>query len=144
MKNIILSLFSVFILTMVLNCSASKINNQHYQREWMMVSFDQFTKQQLIENKAEINLTGEKTGNLVKASGKMGCNSIFFQIELKNNGKVKISEIGSTEMACQNMALENAFMKKFGSMNNYLIEGHRLTLSDNNGNEMKFIAADWD
>jgi heat shock protein HslJ len=144
MKNIILSLFSVFILTLVLNCSASKVDNQHYRREWMMVSFDQFTKLQLVENKAGINLTGERTGNRVKGFATMGCNRIFFTAELKNNGKINISEIGSTEMICKNMELENAFMKKIGNMKNYLTEGHRLTLSDNNGNEMKFIAADWD
>ncbi|MCY0976005.1 META domain-containing protein [Chryseobacterium wangxinyae] len=144
MKNIILGFFTVFILTMVLNCSATKVNNQHYQREWMMVSFDQFTKQQLMENGAEINLTGEKSGNQIKGTATMGCNKIFFLAELKNNGKIKFSEIGSTEMACKNMELENAFMKKFGSMKNYLIEGHRLTLSDDKGSEMKFIAADWD
>lgn len=132
------------MLTFVLNCTANKVNNQHYQREWMMVSFDQFSKQQLIENNAEINLAGEKTGNKVKGTATMGCNKIFFTAELKNNGKINISEIGSTKMACKNMELENAFMKKFANMKNYLIEGHRLTLSDGNGNEMKFIAADWD
>ena len=129
---------------MVLNCSASKVNNQHYQREWMMVSLDQFTKQQLIENNAKINLTGEKTVNQIKGTAIMGCNQIFFVAELKNNGKINISGIGSTKMACQNMEVENAFMKKFGNMKKYLIEGHRLTLSDDNGNQMKFIAADWD
>ncbi|MCU7617635.1 META domain-containing protein [Chryseobacterium sp. PBS4-4] len=144
MKNIFLALFSVFILTMVLNCSATKVNNQHYQREWMMISFDQFSKQHLIENNAKINLTGEKTGNRIKGSATMGCNRIFFLAELRNNGKVKISEIGSTKMACQNMELENVFIKKFSNMKKYLIEGHRLTLSDDNGNQMKFIAADWD
>jgi len=144
MKNTILSLITIFILTLVLNCSASKVNNQHYQREWMMVSFDQFTKQQLSENKAEINLTGEKTGNKIKGTATMGCNKIFFTAELNNKGKIVISDIGSTKMACKNMALENAFMKSFGSMKNYTIEGHQLTLSDDNGNQMKFIAADWD
>lgn len=145
MKNIILRFFALFILTMLSNCSASKMNNsQHYQREWMMVSFDQFTKLQLTGNKAEINLTGEKTENLVKGSARMGCNNILFQIEFKNNGKVNISGIGSTEMACKNMELENAFLKKFGNMKNYTIEGHRLTLSDGSGNKMEFIAADWD
>lgn len=130
---------------MLSNCSASKMNNsQHYQREWMMISFDQFTKAQLIENKAEINLTGEKTGNVAKGSAKMGCNNIFFKIEFKNNRKINISEIGNTEMACKNMELENAFLKKFGNMKNYTIEGHRLTLSDGSGNKMEFIAADWD
>jgi heat shock protein HslJ len=139
MKNIILSFFAVFILTAVTNCSSTQVNNQHYQREWMMVSFDKFTKQELIENEAGINLTGEKTDTEIKVTAKMGCNRIFFKAELKNQGKIKISGLGGTEME-----LENTFMKRFVNMTRYKIEGHRLMLSDDLGNEMKFIAADWD
>lgn len=120
------------------------MNNLHYQREWMMVSFDEFRKQELIEKKAGINLTGEKTGNQVKGSAVMGCNRIFFTAQFKNNGKVKISGLGSTEMTCQKMNLEDAFLKKFGNMTNYTIEGHRLTFFGDHGTEIKFIAADWD
>lgn len=144
MKNILSFFLAVSLFAFTLNCNAKKMNNPHYQREWMMVSFDQFSKQELIEKKAGINLTGEKSDNQIKGSAVMGCNRIFFTAQLKNNGKVKISGLGSTEMACQDMNLENAFLKKFGNMTNYTIEGHRLTLFDNNGSEMKFIAADWD
>ena len=144
MKNIILSFFAVFILTAVTNCSSTQVNNQHYQREWMMVSFDKFTKQELIENEAGINLTGEKTDTEIKGTAKMGCNQIFFEAELKNKGKIKISGLGGTEMACAEMELENTFMKRFVNMTRYKIEGHRLMLSDDLGNEMKFVAADWD
>jgi heat shock protein HslJ len=38
----------------------------------------------------------------------------------------------------------NAFQKKFETMTKYSIEGHFLTLSDDKGNSMKFVAADWD
>jgi len=145
MKNTILRFFALFILTILSNCSTSKMSsNQYYQREWMMISFNQFTKLQLTENKAAINLTGQKAGNVVKGSAKMGCNSIFFKIEFRNNEKINISEITSTEMACKNIELENAFLKNFRNMKNYVIEGHRLTLSDGLGNQMEFIAADWD
>lgn len=144
MKNIILSFFAVFILTIVSNCSSARVSNQHYQREWMMVSFDTFTRQELIENGAEINLTGEKSGEIIKANAKMGCNNIFFGAELKSNGKIKITDVGSTEMSCESIKLETAFLKQIGSMSHYKIEGHRLTLSNHKGNEMKFIAADWD
>lgn len=144
MKNILSFVFAIFLFGLVLNCFAAKSNNQHYQREWMLVSFDQFAKQELVDKRAGINLTGEKINDQVKGTATMGCNKIFFTIEFKNNGKLKISNLGSTEMACQNMNLENAFLKKFGNMTKYSIEGHRLTLSDKDGNEMKFIAADWD
>lgn len=46
--------------------------------------------------------------------------------------------------ACQDMNLEMAFQKKIETMTTYSIEGHFLTLSDGNGNSIKFVAADWD
>lgn len=144
MKNILSFLFAIFVLCLTLNCSAKKLISPHYQREWMLVSFDEFTKQELIENRAGINLTDQKKDAHVKGSATMGCNKIFFSTEFKNNGKLKISNLGSTKMMCQNMNLENTFLKKFESMNKFTIEGHRMTLSDDNGNVMKFIAADWD
>lgn len=145
MKNILPFVYTFFILCLVLNCSAVPMNNLHYQREWMLVEFDNFTRQQLIENKAEINLTGEKTGsNKMKGNALMGCNKIFFVAEFKNNERMKISGLGSTEMACNNSSLEDAFLRKFEKMNRYTIKGHWLTLSDRDGNKMKFIASDWD
>nr|WP_314493310.1 META domain-containing protein [uncultured Chryseobacterium sp.] len=111
----------------------------------MLVEFDDFTRQQLIENKAEINLTGEKTGNnKIKGNASMGCNKILYVTEFKKNGRLKISGLGSTEMACKNSSLEDDFLRKFDKMNRYTIVGHQLILSDKGGNKMKFIAADWD
>lgn len=144
MKKIFLFLFAIVNLIFFQNCSASKAQNHHYQREWMLISFDNFTKHELIEMKAGINLTGEKTGIVVGAIAVMGCNKIFFDAEIKNKNRIKISNLGNTEMACQNMKLEKAFLEKIKNMNRYNLDGHRLTLSDNKGNEMKFIAADWD
>ncbi len=74
----------------------------------------------------------------------MGCNSMFFTSAFKKGGKVKISGVGSTLKACQNMELETAFAQKFDKMTRYSIEGHFLTLSDDSGHSMKFVAADWD
>jgi heat shock protein HslJ len=48
-------------------------------------------------------------------------------------------------MFCEDkMDLESAFGKALPTMNSYKVEGHYLTLSDENGDEMKFVAADWD
>lgn len=135
---------AVFCLFSVLNCSSLQKQKPHIQREWMLISFDRFTKQELIKSKAGINLTDEKEDGKIKGTSSMGCNRIFFISEFKINGKINISGLGSTEMACEDMGLENAFMEKFKNMKSYTIEGHRLTLSDDKGNNMKFIAADWD
>lgn len=144
MKKILLSLFAVLLLGVVLNCSAVPDKNLHIQRQWMLVSFDVFSKDQLIANKAEVNLTGKMEKGKIQGSAYMGCNQMSFTFEFKNNGKMKISQGVSTMKGCQNMSLESAFQKKIENMTKYSVEGHFLTLSDDSGNTMKFIAADWD
>ncbi|REC43136.1 META domain-containing protein [Chryseobacterium pennipullorum] len=110
----------------------------------MLVSLDGFSKDQLIANKAEFNLTGKMENNKIQASAYMGCNQMSIPVEFRNKGKVKISQGISTMKACQDMKLESAFGKIIGTMTNYSVEGHFLTLSDDKGNSMKFVAADWD
>lgn len=134
----------VVCLGFVLNCSSAKMQNQKVQRQWMLVSFDQFSKDQLMKNKAEINLTAESNNGKIRGTAFMGCNRMFFSSEFKSKNKVEFSGVGSTLMACQEMELETKFTKSFEKMTRYQIDGHFLTLSDDNGNQMKFIAADWD
>lgn len=110
----------------------------------MLISFDNFTKNELIKNKAGINLTAPQENDKIRGSAFMGCNNMFFSSEFKSNGKVKVSGVGSKMKACQNMDLETKFSKSFQNMTKYSVEGHFLTLSDDAGNSMKFVAADWD
>ncbi|WP_228412564.1 MULTISPECIES: META domain-containing protein [unclassified Chryseobacterium] len=144
MKKILLSLLTVLWLGLVLNCSAMPDKNPYLQRQWMLISLDGFSKDQLIENKAEVNLTSKVTDGKIQGSAYMGCNQMSFTSEFRKGGKVKISNLVSTMKACQNMNLETSFQKKFETMTTYSVEGHFLTLSDNHGNTMKFVAADWD
>lgn len=144
MKKILLPFFAVLILGAITGCSAIPEKNHSLQRQWMLISFGQFSKDELIKNKAEINLTGTMQKGEIKGSAHMGCNGMFFTSEFKSGGKVKISGVGSTMKACQNMNLETAFTQKFDKMTRYSVDGHFLTLSDDSGNTMKFVAADWD
>ncbi|WP_165826529.1 META domain-containing protein [Chryseobacterium oncorhynchi] len=144
MKKILLSLFAVLFLGLALNCSAVPDKNPYLQRQWMMISFDGFSKEQLVANRAEINLTAKMENGKIQGSASMGCNQMSFTSEFKKAGKVKISQGASTMKACQDMSLETSFQKKFETMTKYTIEGHLLTLSDDSGNSMKFVAADWD
>ncbi|MBD8082888.1 META domain-containing protein [Chryseobacterium sp. GCR10] len=110
----------------------------------MLVSFKNFTKEELVKSKAEINLTSEIKDKKIQGGAFMGCNRMFFTAEIKSKDKIEISGVGSTLMACENMKLEDEFSKEFKKVKNYKVEGHFLTLSDEEGNQMKFIAADWD
>ncbi|EJL70814.1 META domain-containing protein [Chryseobacterium populi] len=144
MKKIFILLLAILFLGIILNCSSAQIKNKHIQREWMLVSFGSFSKDQLIKNRAGINLTAKIENGKIRGGAFMGCNKMFFNSEFKNNGKVKITGVGSTLMACEDMNLETSFTKSFEMMTKYSVEGHFLTLSDNKGNSMKFVASDWD
>lgn len=144
MKKIFFPLLTVLFLGLMFNCSAVPDKNPYLQRQWMLVSFDGFSKDQLIAHKAEMNLTGKIEKGKIYGSAYMGCNQMSFTSEFKKSGTVKISQGVSTLKACQDMALETSFQKKIETMTKYSVEGHFLTLSDNQGNTMKFVAADWD
>jgi heat shock protein HslJ len=144
MKKILISLLPILFLGVVLNCSAMPDKNPNLQRQWMLVSFEGFSKDQLIASKAEINLTGSIVEGKIQGSAYMGCNQISFTSEFKKDGKMKIYKGASTMKGCQDMKLETSFQKKLETMTRYSVEGHFLTLSDGKGNTMKFVAADWD
>lgn len=111
------------------------------KRKWMLVEFQGFTKEELIQKKAYLDLT-----HLEKGGGaKMGCNSIFFSVKLKNNHRIHFSGVGSTMMYCDgNMKLEENFGKLLPTITKYQVKGHFLTLKNKNGQTMKFVAEDWD
>lgn len=111
------------------------------KRKWMLVEFQGFTKEELIQKKAYLDLT-----HLDKGGGaKMGCNSIFFSVKLKNNHRINFSGVGSTMMYCDgNIKLEENFGKLLPTITKYQVKGHFLTLKNKNGQTMKFVAEDWD
>ena len=111
------------------------------KRKWMLVEFQGFTKEELIQKKAYLDLT-----HLDKGGGaKMGCNSIFFSVKLKNNHRINFSGVGSTMMYCDgNVKLEENFGKLLPTITKYQVKGHFLTLKNKNGETMKFVAEDWD
>ena len=144
MNKIILTVLVVLCTGFMISCSSLIIKNPQLQREWMLVSFKDYAKQDLMKHKAGINLTAPVEHGKIKGSAFMGCNRMFFSAEFKDKDKLKISGLGSTMMACPDMKLEDDFSKSFKNMTAYSVEGHFLTLKDDQGNTMKFVAADWD
>jgi heat shock protein HslJ len=134
----IISLLSIsfFMMSFAPQKEVSSLN-----RKWMLIEFQGFTKEELIQKKAYLDLT-----HLDKGGGaKMGCNSIFFSVKLKNNHRIHFSGVGSTMMYCDgNMKLEENFGKLLPTITKYQVKGHFLTLKNKNGQTMKFVAEDWD
>jgi len=134
------------LMLLLISCNSSKKvseSMENINRKWMLVEYKDFTKSELMELEANMDLTKNQE-NPNRFTAKMGCNGMFFTAEF-NKGKAKFSGVGSTMMYCDGrMKLEELFGKELPAMNQYKIEGHFLTLSDANGSKMKFIAADWD
>jgi heat shock protein HslJ len=131
------------IIGLLFSCTSQKTKNMNNQRQWMLISFDKFDKDFLIKNQAELNLSSIP-GNKNHYSAFMGCNQLMVSGELKS-GKVNLEVTGATMQYCEgNMDLEKKFSIALSTMKKYTIEGHFLTLENENGNKMKFVAADWD
>lgn len=147
MKNLKIVLSILFTGFLLWSCTSQSVKtkvNKNLQKEWMLVSFEHFSKGDLIKSQAKMNLipNTEKTNQY---SAKMGCNNLFFTAKMMSGDKIEFSQIGSTMMYCEGMMeLESAFGKALPTMNSYKISGHYLTLSNGKGNEMKFLTADWD
>ena len=143
MKKIITGFVALFALLVLSNCTSQTKVPENTKREWMLVEFQNFTKEMMMNNKANLNLTEQNEKG--KFSANMGCNNMFGSVTFISTGTVKFSDIGSTMMYCDKaMDLEAAFAKELLAMTNYKVEGHYLTLSNASGKKMKFVAADWD
>ena len=62
-----------------------------------------------------------------KAYGKMGCNGMMFQANVIGAGKIDFGHIAVSMMLCEDMKLEDAFLRK-QSVWNYRFDGNDLIL----------------
>ena len=129
----------------IINCKSKsnepifENNPDQLNRVWMLIEFQNFKKEDLIKNQAQINLTNSKNPTAF-----MGCNQISFQIEVKEN-KLLFKDLIATEMFCaEKMNVENSFSKSLSKTYSYIIKGHTLTLLNDKNEKMVFVAQDWD
>ncbi|MBS1573173.1 MAG: META domain-containing protein [Bacteroidetes bacterium] len=135
-KKLSIAIFSLFFVGFFY---AQKNKTPMYQREWMLISFQDFSKEYLMEQKAELNLSQKQF------SAFMGCNQLMIQGKFNKNKTLKLEVVGATMSFCEgNMQLEKQFSLALATMKKYKIDGHFLTLYNNKGEKMKFVAADWD
>lgn len=110
------------------------------EREWKLVSFPGFDKAQLIKHEASAQFTAQ--GQL---SAYMGCNQVGAAYQVIDQDKLRFGDVMSTKMACPGeMGLEDQFGALLPSLTRYAVEGHHLTLSNDQGDIIRFVAADWD
>ena len=145
MKDLIKHAVFFTILLSIINCKP-KSNQQELEttqnnlkRVWMLVEFQNFKKEDLIKNKAQMNLTDFNNPN-----ANMGCNGMGFKVVVKEKN-IQFSNIMRTEMFCEGkMELENAFSQSLPEFDSYLLEGQKLILKNKKDEKIIFIAQDWD
>lgn len=105
----------------------------------MLTEFLDFKKEDLIKKEAQLDLRDS-----IRATAKMGCNSLSFTYKIKKEFKITFSSGISTMMACEDMQLEDKFSTSITKITSYKIEGHTLTLLNEAQEKMVFVAQDWD
>ena len=139
MKNVALILSLFLIVSCNTKNTILKTANPNTSRIWMLTSFKNYKKNQLVEKNAFLDLT-----NTERAVAKMGCNTISFNYSIKNSKLILFSQGIKTEMACNDMQLEEDFCKFIVQEFSYKIVSHQLILTNSKGEEIQFVAQDWD
>ena len=142
MKNLKYAVFFTLLIS-VINCkpktseqNSATIHN-NLKRVWMLVSFQNFKKEDLVKHKAQMDLTDLKNSN-----ANMGCNGMGFKVVAKEKN-IEFSNVIRTEMFCEGkMELENAFSQSLPDFDSYLLEGQKLILKNKKDEKMIFIAQD--
>lgn len=121
--------------------AGAQTKDKNLNRKWMLIEYSGFTKEQLTELQAHIDLTAKNN----TGTANMGCNNSFFNVKVKRCNRISFSAPGATMMYCEGrMKLEDEFGKLLPTISKYKVEGHYLTLKNKKGQTMKFIAEDWD
>ena len=90
--------------------------------KWRVVSFNKFTEKDLAGTDAYLDLS-----EMPKAYGKMGCNGMMFQANTIGSDKIDFGHIAVSMMLCEDMKLEDAFLRRQGIWN-YRFDGNDLIL----------------
>ncbi len=133
--NIIFLIFTMFLAFNLSSCSSTKdVQKLSYDQslkdtKWQLESLNEKAIKK-IERVASINFDKEN-----KVYGNLGCNNFFGKFESKND-LLKISQIGSTMMMCQDMSIESLYSKILENVKKYKVEKGILIFFDKDNKEI--------
>lgn len=128
------------ILIYVIACnSVKKPDSENLKRVWMLVSYKDFDKAYLTQKGAFLDLTQQEN-----AVSKMGCNNLSFPYKIVSNSEIQFNDGIATKMYCEDMKLEDEFVKSITQIETFQIDGHQLILNSILGEKIIFVAQDWD
>ena len=123
MKNLFIALFAVIIVTSCSTMTSSKVG-----------------KSQPSINNTTWRLTDQVKGKVptlviegAKLTGNAGCNNYFGEINVDATaGNFSTKNIGATRMSCEQMDVENTFLKMLSEADQYVVNGNILELYKGN------------
>lgn len=133
--NIVFLIFTMFLAFNLSSCSSTKdVQKLSYDQslkdtKWQLESLNEKAIKK-IERVASINFDKEN-----KVYGNLGCNNFFGKFESKND-LLKISQIGSTMMMCQDMSIESLYSKILENVKKYKVEKEILIFFDKDNKEI--------
>jgi len=133
-------ILGILVSAILISCKAKmEESTLNIHRKWMLIQFENFQKETLIEKQCYLDLTDQKN-----AMANMGCNSLGFVYELKNDNEILFNQGRTTHMYCEDNAIESQFLSIVNTISFYTMEGHKLYLRTTKDKELIFVAEDWD
>lgn len=134
-------LVGFFMMMMFLFSCKSKFNEtpQEFNKKWMLIEFNDFKKEKLIEKECFIDFRNKEN-----AMAGMGCNDLGFKYSIKENNRISFSQVTTTYIFCEDNTIESDFLKVVNLIDSYKMEGHKLYLKTNSNQELILIAEEWD
>ncbi len=71
-----------------------------------------------------------------RVTGNGGCNRFFGRYETGDEGLLKFGMLASTKMACDDLAGETQFLQQLESVRRFRLDGIRLSLADEAGQQV--------
>lgn len=130
MKNILIALFAFILVTSCSTMTSTKVGKAQpnlSNTSWKLAD----------------QVKG-KTPTLViegaKLTGNAGCNNYFGELNLDPTaGNFNVKNVGSTRMSCDNMEVENTYLKMLGETDHYVVSENVLELYKGNLLLMKLV-----
>lgn len=138
MKNKIFIISMLSLLIFGMSFTTQKPLSKNYNKKWKLVELSGFSLEKLQKTQPYVDLSNAK-----RASAKVACNQMLFSYKVKNKHQIKISQVASTLMYCnENMDLEKKFSELLPTMDYYEVSGHFLILKNKKGEIIKFTDQD--
>ena len=130
-------ILSLLLLCVIGLTACGTIPSAFEDIEWVLESYGEKGNLQSVLGNSDVTATFDSADGQV--TGSAGCNQYFGSYEVKDNSRIVIGMIGSTEMWCEGfMDQETAFLTILADVANYVIKGGKLQISSG-GHTLVFV-----